>query len=225
MKNEQKKNTELGWLVGGSGGASWRWEQLVALLIDRQWQLINARSKDIGLLPHPVVIQFVHTKSNCVFFASLFSTLNRPALSLYRLPDFLILLQLNRRWAWMCPEKTGFNDDTGNFSHKRNTQTHSKRKKWMGKQLMPCLLQKEREKKTEDLHGCQIANCPIERQEKTLFFFQTAYFFSFSPLSACNSISKNAIQLPILWYIKLNIRSLTPAELHYYLRMFLECCA
>lgn len=68
-----------------------RWEQLIALLIDRQWQLINMRSKDIGsYFIKSSFILYTHTKkriqSNCVCVCSLLLLVYFARL--YRLPDF-----------------------------------------------------------------------------------------------------------------------------------------
>lgn len=81
------------------------------------------------------------------------------------------------------------------------------------------LLQKTYVDAKQKLPVCQFSAMKSESKERFLFFFSRRL----CDVSQIDIHFEEWIQLPNLWYIKLNIRSLTPAEQHYYLRMPIEC--
>lgn len=114
------------------------------------------------------------------------------------------------------------------ISTRKHTQTKKTFKEWKGQDnwlLYDSLLLFLFAPKWTDLHGCQIANCPVESERRKVFLP-----LSHTIAGACWGAfifwrKKNWIQLLILWYIQLNGRSLTPGGLHYHSYTFSECSA
>lgn len=137
-----------------------KWEQLDALLIDRQWQLINLRSKDIGSV-HKVVIQFQQDFQFIIVFVC----------SSFFCVYFLCQPDLSVNRAKYPKEKK--------ISFKLH-RSEEAAKKW--KQNRKTFVEKETTKqliiiwfvfapKPTDLQWCWIANCPIESKRRKVSLF------------------------------------------------------
>lgn len=148
-----------------------RWEQLVALLIGRQWQLINIRSKDFGSV-HKFVVQFVWRISIqycvCSYFLLLLSIVFQISLS----------LRIENDWVYkrLCNKEHFF------------LTKHSKKIK-ENKTIDYCEFQNLLQKRPPWMPNCQWFNRKASRKKRMniesffLFYMRTTF--------------QNAIQLPI----------------------------